>query len=245
MKKEQLIINTESIKELTLGEIINTNVNAANIFYSYRIPFYVNPEQTLADAIQKINSSIEKFIPQLLQEMNHPDDECHIENKDLRELTVYIERKHHTFVKDALNKFEQYKIQLETQLKESDWAKLIDRLIKDMTMHMQKEDKMLFPLIRYLFDCERFNERPKSRNYGTIKNPIRQILLEHDSATAIVNKIKIVVNECCYQQLDKNLINQFGFLINDFEADLFLHIHLENNVLLPKSIDLENKLAKL
>lgn len=245
MKKDQLLINTESIKELTLGEIINSNVSAANIFYSYGIPFHVNPDQTLSDVIQKLNTPIEKFIPQLMQGINDPEEECNIYDKDLRELTIYIERKHHTFVRDALNRFEQYKTQLDTQLKEAGLVQLIDRLNKDMTMHMQKEEKMLFPLIRYLIDCERFNEKPRSRNYGSIRNPIHQMFLEHESATSMLNKIKLVLDKHHDDLSEKNITNHFNSLIDEFEANLYLHIHIENNILFPKTIELENKLTKL
>jgi regulator of cell morphogenesis and NO signaling len=244
MKKERLSINADSIKELTLGEIINTNITAAKVFYSYNIPFFRNPAQTLADALNKIDTPDKKIILQLLQLVNDSDKEYSPDNMDLRELTTYIEKKHHLFVKDALNKIEEYRIQREIVLQESELFQLIYQLNREMIMHMQKEEKMMFPLIRYLFDSERFNERPKSRNYGTVRNPIQQMFVEHESATSMLNKIKLVLDKHHDDLSEKNITNHFNSLINEFESDLYLHIHLENNILFPKAIELENKLTK-
>jgi regulator of cell morphogenesis and NO signaling len=102
---------------------------------------------------------------------------------------------------------------------------------------MEKEEKVLFPLIKYLVETEKFGERPKTRNYGTVKNPIKQMLSEHETALEIIEKIKNVLTET-----GKELSDSFFPLITEFETDLHQHIYLENIVLFPRAIELENKL---
>lgn len=122
--------------------------------------------------------------------------------------------------------------------------KIIEQLTKEMNLHMQKEERVLFPLIKYLYDSEKFNERPKSRNYGTIRYPIRQMLSEHEVAIKLVRKIKSLLLEMNTRKTS-DTFKLFCNLINEFELDLYTHIHLENNLLFPEAVNLEIRLTNL
>lgn len=240
MKKKEAFNDT--LINLTLGEIVNSNIQTAEVFNLYRIHFFSNPHQKLLDAIQEKGISQKNILLELSKFFENRSDELIIEKKDLRELTSYIENKHHSFVRDSLKQFEGYNKYFETHSFNREIILLIDRLIRDIALHINKEEKMIFPLIKYLVDTERFNEKPKTRNYGTVRNPINQLTAEHEVSIESIKKIKLFINSGLKWKLVNSTTKNFELLVNQFELDLYTHIHIENNVLFVKAIELENKL---
>lgn len=234
----------DTLMNLTLGEIVNFNIQAAEVFNSYRILFFCNPNQKLVDAIQEKGIQQKNILLELTEVFENRSDESNIEKKGLRELTFYIENKHHSFVKEALKQFDGYKKYFETHAFNNEIILLIERLIREMTMHLEKEEKMIFPLIKYLVDTEKFNEKPKTRNYGTVRTPIKQLTTEHETSIELIKKIKSIINKGLNGLSVSNTTKNFESLITQFEMDLYTHIHIENNVLFLRTIELENKLIK-
>ena len=108
---------------------------------------------------------------------------------------------------------------------------------------MQKEERMLFPYIKRIVELERSGDEAPYAPFGTIENPIKMMEIEHDGAGNIMAEINSLSssytppNDACstYRVLYQEL--------NEFEDDLHVHIHLENNILFPKAIELEKKLS--
>ena len=108
-------------------------------------------------------------------------------------------------------------------------------------MHMMKEEAILFPYIVRLEEAVIQNETVIPPPFGTVQNPVRMMEHEHDSAGAALRAIRQATadftppGDACisYQTLYSALAA--------FEADLHLHIHLENNILFPRAIEIEGK----
>ncbi len=236
-------INTDNIKDLSLSEIINYSKEAAKFMESYKIQYYYNPNLLLKEVLEE--KEIEKFISALEETINNNKDKKNISKKNLIELSEYIVLVHHTYVRKTLQEIAGEKRNLKVK-QPSEIMDEVDRLLKllskDMIMHMEKEERILFPLIKYLVDTDKFHEKPKTRNYGTVINPIRQMLFEHKTALEIISRINDLLNIIISVETNKEELHQFILLINEFESDLHLHIHLENNILFPKTIELETKL---
>lgn len=233
----------DTLINLTLGEIVNFNIQAAEVFNSYRILFFYNPNK-LIDAIQEKGIPQKNILLELSQIFENKNDESNIERKDLREQTFYLENKHHSFVRKALKQFEGYKKYFETHAFNNEIMLIIERLIRETILHLAKEEKLIFPLIKYLFDTERVNEKPKTRNYGTVRTPIKQLTTEHETSTELIKKIKSITNKGLNGLSVSITTNNFESLITQFEMDLYKHIHIENNLLFFRTIELENKLIK-
>ena len=80
-------------------------------------------------------------------------------------------------------------------------------------------------------------------SFGTIQNPVRTMMLEHEAAGSLLEALRTITNDykppldACpsYQTLFQALAG--------FAADLHQHIHLENNLLFPRAIELEERKA--
>lgn len=176
---------------------------------------------------------------------NKKENEMEIYNRNLVEVIDFIVATHHSYVRNTLQKIINYMVKgnLKKRADKADELNhLIEILSRDMHNHMEKEEKILFPLIKYLVETEKFGEKPKTRNYGTIKNPIRQMLTDHETSVELIKKIKRQLKATDSEYTNNDLQLSVSNLISEFEKDLEKHIHLENNILFPRSLELENKL---
>ena len=117
---------------------------------------------------------------------------------------------------------------------------LFNDLKDELLPHMKKEEGVLFP---YIFEleaavtAERLLPKPF---FGTVSNPIRVMMVEHERAGDTIEKIRslsanfsVPADGCASYRA---LYEALEFL----EADLHLHIHLENNILFPAAIKMES-----
>ena len=119
----------------------------------------------------------------------------------------------------------------------------IEKLFADVTcemlMHMQKEEQILFPYIVALERSANGQGAVETPFFQTVRNPIYSMMQDHDAAGELVRKIRAASTgyrppegscttfKAAYQELQQ------------FEEDLHLHVHLENNVLFPRAVELE------
>jgi len=116
---------------------------------------------------------------------------------------------------------------------------LLTRLCADLKPHMFKEEQVLFPYILAMVNAAEQNRAVPFAPFGTVNNPVRMMMREHDTAGEILRELRALTTDytvpadACisYQTLYQALEN--------FEKDLHQHIHLENNVLFPKALELE------
>ena len=110
-------------------------------------------------------------------------------------------------------------------------------------MHMMKEEHVLFPYILRMEESVLENEAVLPPPFGTVQNPVRMMVQEHDSAGEVLHAIReasanfTAPPDACisYRTLYEALAG--------FEADLHQHIHLENNILFPRALQMEPQVA--
>jgi regulator of cell morphogenesis and NO signaling len=110
-----------------------------------------------------------------------------------------------------------------------------------MLMHMQKEEQILFPFIDSLERAASEGSPVEAPFFQTVRNPIHSMMREHDSAGELMRQIRSSSNgykfpaDACtsYQAAYQGL--------EEFEKDLHLHVHLENNILFPRAVELEGR----
>jgi len=114
-------------------------------------------------------------------------------------------------------------------------------LAQELTMHMMKEEMVLFPYVVRMEEAVMQKEPVLPAPFGTVQNPVSMMMHEHDSAGEALRVMRKAsggymppADACAsYQTLYRALV--------EFEADLHQHIHLENNILFPRAIEMEKK----
>jgi regulator of cell morphogenesis and NO signaling len=115
----------------------------------------------------------------------------------------------------------------------------LGRLEEELTQHLAKEEVILFP---YISKLERSigdgGERPCGC-FGTVANPIAMMTQEHDGAGILLEVIREQSQQFTPPEGACPTYHALYGGLRDFEKDLHQHIHLENNVVFPRAIELE------
>lgn len=164
--------------------------------------------------------------------------------ESLSSLANYILEKHHTFTRDEiarlngmLDKVCGVHGQNHPELKQI--QQVFTNLGNDLTTHMFKEEQILFP---YIFQLDAAVSRGSAvpfSPFGTVRNPIRMMMFEHDNAGAMLREIRDLSKKFTVPPDGCTSFHSLYEGLEGFEQDLHQHIHLENNLLFPRAIELE------
>lgn len=116
---------------------------------------------------------------------------------------------------------------------------LIDAVGNDLISHLAKEEMMLFP---YITNLERNFSACGPNSFGcsgSVRNPIRVMMAEHDVAGEILAQIRKLSSDYKLPEGACPTYRTFYLSLEEFEKDLHQHVHLENNILFPRAIEME------
>ena len=166
---------------------------------------------------------------------------------DLDFLIDYILNNHHKFVRsmipviaDHCNKVVASHGESHPELNKI--FEIFSALYKDLKQHMLKEEQMLFPFIKKLVKAKKNKTKTERPYFGSVRNPIRMMESEHENAGDGFRDIKRLSSN---YSIPEDGCETYAVLykeLEEFEDDLHKHIHLENNILFPKAIELEKEL---
>ena len=162
----------------------------------------------------------------------------------LGDLTEHIRARHHRYVREAVQRVPALLAKVKTRHGNNhpEVAEIEDLFLqvsREMIMHMQKEEHILFPYIEALERAASGKETLEPPFFQTVRNPVHAMMQEHDAAGELVKQIRTAssaytppANACAsYQALYRDL--------QEFEVDLHQHVHLENNILFPRAVEME------
>ena len=119
-------------------------------------------------------------------------------------------------------------------------ARSFEPLRQELLGHLPKEENILFPLICALKQ-QTAGGPPAQSHCGSVRNPIGQMIYEHEGAGRLLEALRKTTQN--YAVLP-DFCTSFRALydgLQQLEADLHEHIFLENNILFPKAISLEEQ----
>ncbi len=242
------MINTET----TVRQIALQMPQSTRIFERLKIDYCCGGNQALAEACAAAGANVDSVMEMLTEatQSNSTDDEAlDFQNVSLPALITHILDTHHVFTKSEMDRLQSLAVKVlaahasnHSELIHLD--ELLTRLCNDLKPHMFKEEQILFPYMVDLANAADQHGAVPRAPFGTVNNPIRMMMREHDTAGDILREMRALTTDyktpadACitYQTLYQALEN--------FEKDLHQHIHLENNILFPKALELENELSK-
>lgn len=237
--------------QIIVKDILTSNIKAAHVFEKHGIDFCCKGNRPLKEACDEKNVSVQTILSELDSVLSSGvQEEKRYENWDLKFLTEYIVNNHHSYVRNAIPQMMPHleKVAFKHGNKYPELLEiksLFEGVAEEMYSHMHKEETILFHIIRYLVDCKKFNEKPRVGGFKTIKNPIESMEAEHTNAGGAMEKIRTLTNNFTPPADACNTFQLTYQELYDFEKDLHIHVHLENNILFPKSIELEKELLAL
>ena len=237
------------LEQPTIGEYVAKDFRTAAVFSKYGIDFCCKGNRTIEDACEKKGldfNQIEKEVSQLLETKSDGAIDFKSWPSDL--LIDYIEKTHHRYVEEKstvlvafLDKLCKVHGQNHPELFEI--KDLFDGCAGELAQHMKKEELILFPFIKKLENALRTGQTVEQPHFGTVENPIAMMKHEHENEGDRFVKIAALTNIYTPPTDACNTYKVTFSMLQEFEQDLHKHIHLENNILFPKAIEMQNKFS--
>lgn len=227
--------------DTSVREIVAEDFRAAAVFERFGIDFCCGGRRTLREAcrdrkinpldvLMEVSAACERRDQATPRFADWPTDA----------LIAYIVAHHHAYVRRALpvivahtRKVAASHGDARPELKQI--AAVFEEVADEMNAHMAKEEGVLFPYINKLAVAVSLGESVPAAAFGTVEKPIAVMEHEHDDAGRSMDLIRelsrnytlpdgaCTTYSTCFQELE------------EFERDLHVHVHLENNVLFPKA----------
>jgi regulator of cell morphogenesis and NO signaling len=236
----------EISKVQNIGKLVAGDYRAAAVFKKYGIDFCCHGDRSIESACEAQQIDCALIIAELNQTLTeHQGNHIDFKSWSLDLLADYIEKNHHRFVRKKIEEITPYlskivKVHGSQHPELLEVLELFNESASDLTMHMQKEEKILFPFIRQMVESE--GELVKG-HFGSVQNPIAMMNHEHDIEGDRFRKIAALTNHYNPPADACGTYRVTFALLKEFEDDLHLHIHLENNILFPGAIKLEASLT--
>jgi regulator of cell morphogenesis and NO signaling len=231
-------MSTQINIEPTIGEIVANDFRAASMFKEAGIDFCCGGNKSLSDACKEKGADESHLIQQLETLAQTPvSGAMNFKEWELGFLSDYIVNTHHKFVLKNLPELVFYTQKIanvhgdhhpELIEVESLFAKINEELLQ----HLKNEEEVLFPAIK---EAEK-SISPEVKS--TIVSEITRMQGEHEFAGGAMDKINVLTNNYFIPEDACNTYRVSLKLLEQFEDDLHVHVHLENNILYPKALKL-------
>lgn len=163
----------------------------------------------------------------------------------LSELIQYIVNRHHTWLRTELTQIERLirqAIATEGRARSKNLVEIegtFQKFQRETENHLKKEEAVLFPIIQELESRAESGSPPERHSFGPLRNPVQFMTEDHELADQLLAKLKELASEgeatvggvaFCKAVLER---------LKAVEVDLVIHVHLEDDILFPRAICLE------
>ncbi|MCG9879255.1 MAG: iron-sulfur cluster repair di-iron protein [Bacteroidia bacterium] len=236
------------LKERTVAEIVSENIKAAHVFKKYGIDFCCGGGVSVAKACEKKGVNIEALSADIAAIGNNTFPSHNFNGWELDFLSEYIINTHHVYVSENIPLTLQYaekvaKVHGNASPELYKILELFKIVAAELHSHMQKEEQILFPYIKQLVQVKKTNSTMNVPPFGSAKNPIRMMEMEHEKAGDLLKEIAVLSKQYTTPDWACNTYKALFAKLEEFEDDLHQHVHLENNILFPKAILMEESIA--
>ena len=223
-------------KDISIGEIVAMDFRAASVFKEAGIDFCCGGRKSIEEACMEKGIDQLEVKKKLADLESLPADNVHNFNEwDLGFLCDYIINTHHKFVLKSLPELVQYtgKIAMvhgDRHPELSEVETLFSEINRELLQHLKNEEEVFFPAIK------EYQRSRSDESRETIIKQINKLSGEHEFAGGAMDKINSITGNYNVPDDGCNTYHVTYKLLQQFEDDLHVHVHLENNIVFPKAL---------
>lgn len=234
----------------TVRQLATEIPNATRVFEKLGIDYCCGGGKSLEAACAQVKIPVTEVLRTLEQGSvpGEPAATPDFSQAPLSELVSYIVSRHHGYVKQEIPRLEKLLSKV-VSVHGRNHAELVAiqgvfaALAAELTSHMMKEEMVLFPYVTQMEQALESGKRAPSAPFGTVGNPVHMMEMEHEDAGNALKELRSLTSDytpppdACFSY------NTLFAALKEFETDLHQHIHLENNILFPRAVALEQQPA--
>lgn len=219
--------------EMPVGQIVAQFPQTARVFEKYGIDYCCGGKLALGVFCAKKGLDAQALIAEVEAAMaTSPRPAVDWTQQGLEALITHIVETHHGFLREALPRLAYLsekvaRVHGDVHPELIPVAEIYAGFNAELTQHMEKEERILFPaIVRLEAGIDRF----------PVNSPIAVMEDEHDSAGRALEKMHALTNGFTPPEDACNSYRALFAGMTELELDLFEHIHKENNILFPRAI---------
>jgi regulator of cell morphogenesis and NO signaling len=230
----------------TVGEIAVEMPSATREFEKLGIDYCCGGSRTLGEACAEANISVDEALARLEKSLTSSQTEASQDWQKplLADLIAHITTTHHVFVREESPRIQVLAAKVvgvhgKNHPELNQVQELFSALAAELSVHLMKEEQILFPYLLRMEESALAGEPVPPAMFGTVVNPIRMMMQEHDGAGDALRSLRAITND---YKLPEDACISYRTLyqaLQGFEVDLHQHIHLENNILFPRAVAME------
>jgi regulator of cell morphogenesis and NO signaling len=232
----------------TVGQIAAELPSATREFEKLGIDYCCGGNRTLGEACVEANISVEDALARLEKGLAEAPtgDSRDWQNQPLSGLIGHITSTHHVFVREECPRIEALAAKVvgvhgKNHPELLQVQSIFSALAEELRVHLMKEEQVLFPYVVRLEESALAGESAPPAMFGTVVNPIRMMMQEHDGAGDALRSLRSITNDYTVPGDACISYRTLYQALKGFESDLHQHIHLENNILFPRAVAMEAK----
>ncbi len=236
----------------TVRQLVNEYPAIIPVFQRFGIDFCCGGDKSLSEACTNAHVA-----PQIVIDAFEASKKLNTERASqqdfsqlsLADLISSISRTHHIYLRNESARIEKLlsKVPDKHGEKHPELFQVRDvfmALSAELAVHLMKEEEILFPFIVRLEEAAIAKESaPPSTCFGTVENPIRMMEMEHESAGEALRELRSLTNGYAPPDDACDGFRSLYSALADYESDLHIHIHKENNILHPRALAVERATA--
>ncbi len=234
---------------ISVGELVRKRPARSRIFEQFQISYCCSGDLSLSEACEQHGLDLE-LIHSLIDKSDCEEVDSALtrvdpDAMDLTELADYIVQMHHSYLHAELPRLDRmtervYEVHGDREPRLLDVRRAFMVIHNELSSHMLNEEQIVFPMIRQM---EQDMREPASFDLS-IRTPLQQMEMEHNHADDAVRIIHEATDGYAIPEWACNTYRAMLDGLQKLEEDLHVHLHMENHVLFPKAIQLEQDLAK-
>ena len=235
--------------EKTVGELALENPGATRVFEKLGIDYCCGGGQTLGQACQAAHLPIKQVADSLAAASQSASATAPARNwqaEPLSELLAHIRSTHHVYTREEIARlgplFDKVcSVHGGNHPELLRLREIFASLAEELTTHLMKEEMVLFPYILRMEEAAVAKEPALPPPFGSVRNPVAMMRNEHDGAGNALRSMRQISDGYAAPPDACVSFRTLYQALAAFEADLHQHIHLENNVLFPRAIEMERE----
>ena len=242
-------MTTMEMRERTVGEVAAELPLSIRVFEAWKIDYCCGGRTPLREACAAAGKSVDAFIAELDALATVPDSMRDWTGETLAAIAEGIVCTYHAYTREELQTITPIAEKVlgvhgDRRPELAEVVTLIRDLTSDMIPHMLKEEQVLFPYVSEMEDAAAGNRAAPTPFFGTVKNPVRMMMLEHDRVGELLARLRSVTDDFTPPESACFSYRELYRRLTDFELKTHEHIHVENNLYFPRAVRLEEQVGQ-
>lgn len=243
-------MNKVSLKDKRIADLVDQNYVHAYVLFYFGITFYEYSEFTLEQVCQKRGLRVEQVVKELEAPNYLREAELPLVSYPIDLVIEYLKHSHFLFIKHKLPYIARLVANFKahhdeyTQI-EKDLKIVFPLFVEDFIQHIYEEEDTLFHYILALEKASKGAFVPTHLYYLLEQNSVQKFAMEHDAHDDEMEGIRKITRNYALDSSAPLHVKVIYKELISFEKTLITHARIENEILFPKAMAIENRVRKI